>query len=152
MNRIITRRTALQAGLAIGAALVLPRARACEFFTTTLRVTHPWTRASVDGATTAIVCMKIDQVTKIDRLIGVETPVASGAEMIGLNGTKLGKGGVNLLLLMGQDRVLGETGVHLRLTGLTQPLLIARTYPMQLVFEKGGVLDTELNIDYMPNA
>jgi copper(I)-binding protein len=146
MNHIPCRRQALQVGLALGTSLLLPSARACEFFTPTLRVTHPWTRASVKGATTAIVCMKIDQVTKPDRLIGVETPVAAGADIVGIEG----RSGVNLLLFKGQDTVLGESGIQLRLLDLTQPLQIARTYPMRLYFEKGGVLDAELNVDYMP--
>lgn len=145
-NQIIRRRKVLQVGLATGAALLLPTARACEFFTPTLRVTHPWTRASVKDATTAIVCMKIDQVSKLDRLIGVDTPVAGGAEIIGIEG----RSGVNLLIFPGQETVFGETGVQLRLLKLTQPLLIARTYAMRLYFEKGGVMDAELNVDYLP--
>lgn len=149
MKHIPARRAMLRAGLALGASLALPSARACEFFASTLRVTHPWTRASVDGATTAIVCMKIDQVTKADRLIGVETPVAEGADIIGRAG---GKPGVNLPLFKGQELLLGESGVQLRLLKLTQPLLIARTYPMRLYFEQGGMLEAELNVDYMPNA
>jgi copper(I)-binding protein len=148
MNQIIHRRLLLQAGLALGTSLVLPAARACEFFSTTLRVTHPWTRATAGQASSAIVCMKIDQVLKTDRLIGVDTPVATGAELVGVAAGPQ----VNLLIEPGQEIQLGETGVQLRLTGLTQSLEIARTYPMRLVFEKGGVLDTELNIDYMPQA
>jgi len=145
-NQITGRRQVLQAGLALGGGLLLPSARACEFFTPTLRVTHPWTRVSVKDATTAIVCMKIDQVSKLDRLIGVETPVADGAEIIGIKG----RSGVNLLIFPGQELVLGESGVQLRLVKLTQPLLMARTYPMRLYFEKGGLMDAELNVDYMP--
>lgn len=149
MKHIPCRRAVLRAGLALGASLALPSVRACEFFSSTLRVTHPWTRASLDGATSAIVCMKIDQVRKADRLIGVETPVADGAEIVGLLGAKPG---VSLPIYKGQELYLGESGVQLRLTKLTQPLLIARTYPMRLYFEQGGMLEAELNIDYMPNA
>lgn len=145
-NQIMGRRQVLQVGLGLGAALVLPSARACEFFSPTLRVTHPWTRVSVKDATTAIVCMKIDQVTKLDRLIGVETPVAEGAEIIGIKG----RSGVNLLIFPGQEVVLGESGVQLRLLKLTQPLLQARSYPLSLYFEKGGVMNTQLSVDYMP--
>lgn len=150
MKHIIHRRTVLRAGLALGATLVLPSARACEFFATTLRVTHPWTRASIDGATSAIVCMRIDQVTATDRLIGVETPVATGAEILGLSGGQ--GGGVSLQIPKGEEVNLGESGVRLHLVGLNQPLLIARTYPMSLYFEKGGMLEAELNVDYMPKV
>ena len=146
MNHPFCRRTALRAGLAFGASLTIPSARACEFFTTTLRVTHPWTRASAENATSAVVCMRIDEVTQTDRLIGVETPVADGAELIDVAASR----SLNLLIPQGQETILGETGLRLRLVRLKHPLLIARTYPMRLMFEKGGVLDAELNIDYMP--
>ena len=146
MNHLICRRTVLRASLALGASLAIPSARACEFFTTTLRVTHPWTRASAENATSAIVCMRIDEVTQTDRLIGVETPVADGAELIDVAISR----SVNLLIPKGQETMLGETGLRLRLVRLKHPLLIARTYPMRLMFEKSGVLDAELNIDYMP--
>ncbi|CAH0349400.1 copper chaperone PCu(A)C [Aquabacterium sp. CECT 9606] len=145
-NQIISRRHVLQTGVAMGLTWALPSARACEFFTPTLRVTHPWTRASVKDATSAIVCMKIDQVSRLDRLIGVETPVAEGAEIIGIEG----RSGVNLLVFPGQETVLGETGVQLRLVKLTQPLLLSRSYAMRLYFEKGGAMDAELSVDYMP--
>jgi copper(I)-binding protein len=148
MSEIISRRTALKSALALVGAVMWPTARACEFFATTLRVTHPWTRACAEGTTTAIVCMKIDQVTRTDRLIGVMTPLATGAELLRPDGST----SVNLLLRKGEDTVLGETGLRLRLTGLTQPLEIARTYPLRLVFEQGGELETELNVDYMPQA
>jgi copper(I)-binding protein len=144
MNHLTSRRTVLRAGIAFGASLALPSARACEFFSTTLRVTHPWTRASGENATSAIVCMRIDEVTQTDRLIGVETPVAEGAELVGVDVSR----SINLLIPQGQETILGETGLRLRIVRLKHPLLVARTYPMRLIFEKGGVLDAELNIDY----
>lgn len=148
MKHLIHRRGVLHAALALGTSLVLPSARACEFFTPTLRVTHPWTRATPESAPFAIVSMRIDQVSKTDRLIGVETPVAAGAEIIGMGD----KTDVNLLLLRDQETVLGEQSrAQLRLVRLTQPLLIARTYPMRLFFEQGGMLETELNVDFMLN-
>lgn len=138
------RRTVLQGGLALGAALVLPQAQACEFFAPTLRVTHPWTRVTAEDAPYAIVNMKIDQVTSNDRLIGVETPVADAAEIF-VPGQ--GERGLSLLILQGQDLQIGEAGIQLRLRKLKQPLLLSRSYPMRLIFEKGGLLHAELNVD-----
>lgn len=145
MSFTMSRRHALQAGMALGAAAMLPsRARACEFFAANLRITHPWTRVTSADAPFAIVCMKIDQVTASDRLIGVETPVATGAQIGGISTPP----GLNLLIERGHEVVLSESGLHLRLLGLTQPLLLGRAYPMRLVFEKSGVLHAELNVDY----
>jgi len=149
MDHLICRRDVLRASLALGTALAIPSARACEFFATTLKVTHPWTRASAEDATSAIVCMRIDEVTQTDRLIGVETPVADGADMIDAAAASRS---VSLLIPQGQETNLSEAGLRLRLVRLKHPLLIGRTYPMRLQFEKGGWLTAELNIDYMPNT
>jgi periplasmic copper chaperone A len=145
MKKIVHRRDMLRAGLALGASLVLPSARACEFFSPTLRVTHPWTRATEPDAKFAVVCMKIDEVTETDRLVGVETPVAAGVELVGGGGGA----GVNLLIPAGRETLLSEEGTHLRLLDLQHPLLIARSYPLTLVFEKGGIVPATLNVDYM---
>lgn len=144
MTRPVRRRDVLHAGLALCASLALPAARACEFTSSTLRVTHPWTRATESDARFAVVCMKIDEVIEADRLIGVETPVAAGAELAGA-----GEGGsVNLLIPPGRETLLSEEGVHIRLLGLAGPLLVGRAYPLSLMFEKGGLMYAQLNVDY----
>jgi len=144
MNRNIHRRGVLHAGLFLGASLALPAARACEFFGTNLRITHPWTRATAADAKFAIVCMKFDEVTRADRLIGVETPVAGGAEMGGPGaGPQL-----DFVIPEGRETLLGETGSHLRLVDLKFPLEIARSYPLALTFERAGVVSATLTVDY----
>lgn len=60
-----------------------PGARACEFFSTHLRIFHPWTRATAEGDTFAVLCMSFDEVRASDRLIRVESPVATHAELSG---------------------------------------------------------------------
>ena len=85
LNPATRRRSLLCAGFALGAAAVVPAARASEFMTSTLRVTHPWTRATSHDATSAELCMKFDEVMQSDRLILVASPVAAGAEMGGVN-------------------------------------------------------------------
>jgi periplasmic copper chaperone A len=148
MSSLVYRRNFLRTGLAICASLAIPPARACEFFTSTLRITHPWTRATAPGATTAVVCMKIDEVIDADRLIGVDTPVAKGAELV-INGAV---SRLNLPIPKGREMILGEEGTMVRLIGLNHPLLIARTYPFKLIFEKSGIVDVELNVDYLDPA
>jgi len=144
MSRLIRRRGVMRASLALGSVLLVRPALACEYFGTTLRVTHPWTRATAADADTAVLCMRFDEVNQTDRLIGVETPVATGAAM---GGAQAGPA-VDLLIPAGQETLLSETGTFVRLTGLKFPLEVARTYPLQLVFEKGGVIEATLNVDY----
>lgn len=144
MHRFPHRRSVLRFGLAFGGALVLPAARACELMTSTLRITHPWTRATADDASTAVLGMKFDEVTQSDRLILVETPVASGAEMAGVGaGPK-----VDFFIPEGEETALHEAGSFVRLTGLRFPLQAGRSYPLRLGFEKGGVYMATLSVDY----
>lgn len=144
MHIMLTRRRALHASLAAGVSMLVPAARACEFFTTTLRVTHPWARASAAGASAAIVSMVFDEVAVTDRLVGVSTPVAERAELGGLGGT----GPIDFAIPQGRESVLNETGVFVRLVGLRHALELARTYPLTLEFEKGGTVEADLTIDY----
>jgi copper(I)-binding protein len=138
------RRRLLRATLACGLAPWSLRAGACEFWSTTLRVTHPWTHATAEGAPSAIVSMKFDEVRQDDRLIGVETPVATQARLGGVDA----RSEVDFAIPKGRETLLGEQGTYLLLLGLTQPLEVARAYPLRLVFEKGGVLNTDLTVDY----
>ncbi|NWG74247.1 MAG: copper chaperone PCu(A)C [Rubrivivax sp.] len=145
MTGLVRRRVLLHAGIAMGAALVAPRVRACEYYASTLRITHPWTRASMPGDTSAVVCMLFDEVSQTDRLIGVDTPVAERAEMGGVGAAPR----VDFVVAQGQVSELSEAGTYVRLVGLKQPLQIGRAYPLTLVFEKGGEVGATLNVDYL---
>ena len=79
----INRRWLLRGGALAAGSLLLPAARACEVQAEFLRVTHPWTRATAPDAEFGILCMRIDEVTADDRLIGVHSPVADSAELAG---------------------------------------------------------------------
>ena len=138
-----TRRTA--AALAFLLALMaVPALQAHEFFTGKLTVIHPWTSATEPGQTSAVVSMKFEDVTETDRLVGVRTPVAEGAELGGTAAdTRL-----DFEIPAGRDTQLRADGIYLRLTGLTMPLYQGREYPLTLVFEKAGPIRCALLIDY----
>ncbi len=140
----LSRRAAVRAGLALGAAALLPPARACEFFAGHFTVIHPWTRATAAAERSAIVCMTIQDVTLDDRLIGVQTLVAEGAELIGDGiGPRL-----DLPIPAGRNTVLSEAGVHLRLVGLRFALQVGRAFPMNLFFDRAGAVRAALTVDY----
>jgi copper(I)-binding protein len=134
----------LQGGLAFTVSLLAPQARACEFFSSNLRIFHPWTRATEEGAAFAVVCMKFDEVLRDDRLIGVESPIARGAEMGGPGARPT----VDFVIRAGEESVLSESGTHIRLTGLNHAVEVARAYPLKLVFERSGEVGALLNVDY----
>ena len=146
MNPILDRRRLLRAAAGLAAIAALPAAYACEFDADTLTVTHPWTRATAADAPYAVVSMKFSRVMSADRLIGAITPVASGAELVGPDGPRA----LSFDLVPGTDPELAEGGLHLRLTGLRQPLELGRAYPLKLVFEHGGVVNAQLNVDFPP--
>ncbi|MEK8050019.1 copper chaperone PCu(A)C [Ideonella sp. DXS22W] len=140
----LPRRQCLRAALGLGAAGLLPSARACEFFAPTLRIFHPWTRATAEGADEAVVSMKFDGVQRADRLVGVQTPVALHADIAGA----LARPVVDFAIPAGRDSELAEGGTWLRLSGLQMPLHVGRAYPLTLQFEHGGEVPAQLSIDF----
>jgi copper(I)-binding protein len=150
MTWTVTRRSALQFGVGMGAALTFPAARAHEFFSTSLTVHHPWTRASAEGATTAIVSMKFDDVVRTDTLTGASSPVCEGAELGSAAAASNSRLGFEFVIQEGQPAELSETGTYLRLLGLKIPLELGREYPLTLVFAKAGPLKAALLIDFPP--
>ena len=143
MSSHIDRRRLLGGALAWSAALVVPGARAHEIITTTLRVTHPWSRATAPHDGFAVLCMKFDEVAEDDRLTLVESPVAVSAEMAG----SAAGPSIDFLIRAGQETFLAETQTHVRLIGLKFPLEVGREYPLRLGFAKGGVYNTSFSVD-----
>lgn len=133
--------------IALGAAALARPAQACEFFSSHLRIWHPWTRATRVDADTAKLCMRFDEVMRTDRLIGVETPVAAGVRLAG-PGAPAAAESLSLLIQEGQVLTLSEDGLHLELLDLQQPLQIGRSYPLRLVFESAEPVNAMLNVDY----
>lgn len=144
LNTNTDRRHLLHAGMAFGVSLVVPPARACEFFAANLKIVHPWTRATRENATSVAVCMTFDEVTQSDRLIGAESPVCTSAEIGGLDAKPF----VNFLIPEGQTTVMSEATTYLRLVGLQFELPYGRAYPLTLIFKESGRLAAKLTIDY----
>jgi copper(I)-binding protein len=144
MASLFPRRSVLRAGLALCVPLAATPSRACEYFADGLRISHPWTRATAPGATSAVLCMGFDEVSADDRLIAVETPVAESAEMGGLSAGRE----VNFPIPAGQSSALSEHGSFVRLLGLKHALEVGRIYPLNLRFERSGLVIAKLNVDF----
>lgn len=145
MSRSALRRRHLL--IALGTAGLTRPARACEFFSSHLRIWHPWTRATRVDADTARLCMRFDEVQATDRLIGVETPVATGARLAGPGAPQDGQS-LSLLIPAGQELALTEDGLHIELLDLQQPLQLGRSFPLRLIFETAAPVNAMLNVDY----
>ena len=140
----LPRRRALQVVSATCLGWALPQARACEYETGLLRITHPWVRATSADATTALMFMRLDEVNTADRLIGVSTPVATGAEMGGA------QTGLAVSIPVPADSVteLSDDRLHVRLTGLKHQLHAGRNYALTLEFERSGTVLARLTVEY----
>ncbi len=144
MDNMFDRRRMLRSGLALAGAAWLPVANGCEVQAEFLRVTHPWTRATAPDAEFGVLCMRIDEVTADDRLIGVQTPVADGVELSSaLRGVPL-----DLAIPAGSSLDLHEHGLHLRMAPLRLTLHAGRSYPLQLTFARSGVVRATLSVDF----
>jgi copper(I)-binding protein len=141
------RAVVLHAGLLLCTGAFATCARACEFCASTLKIIHPWTRATAPGERMAKLCMSFDEVTEPDRLIGVRTPMAGRVELAGTKSRR-----VDLAIPAGRTTVLTEAGVHLRLLDLTQPLEVGRAYPLTLEFARGGEVIAGFEVDYEHDA
>jgi copper(I)-binding protein len=146
-SRSLPRRHVLLAAGAVCLGLARP-ARACEFFSSSMRIWHPWTRSTRVDADSAKLCMRFDEVQRSDRLIGIETPVAGGVRLAGPGAPDAAGPGLNLLLPAGQDLTLSEDGLHIELLDLQQPLQIGRSFALRLIFESGDSVNATLNVDY----
>lgn len=133
--------------VALGATALARPSGACEFFSSHLRIWHPWTRATRVDADTAQLCMRFDEVQQSDRLVGVETPVAAGARLAG-PGAPEGAQDLSLLIRAGEVLTLAEDGLHIELMDLQQPLQIGRSFPLRLIFEFAEPVNAMLNVDY----
>lgn len=144
MKTSTDRRHLLHSGMALGLSLIVPPVRACEFITSTMKIIHPWSRATREDATSVAVCMTFTEVSQTDRLIGAESMVCSRAEIGGLEAKPF----VDFLIPEGQTTVMSEASTYLRLVDLQFELPVGRQYPLKLNFKNAGLVAATLTIDY----
>lgn len=116
-----------------------------------LRVEHPWARASIGPAKTGAAYLTVFNLgEEVDRLIAVETPAAKRAELH----THLVEDGIMKMrpveaieVAPGEPAVLRPGGLHVMMMGLVAPLEEGTTFPLTLTFEKAGSITIETVVD-----
>ena len=142
-------RCVLTLAATVGLLLQAP-AHAHEYYAKGFKVIHPWTLPSEPGESSAAVYLKFEDVSAGDRLLGAHSPFAASVELR----SALATGSVRensavlkaLAVTVDATPQLAPRGVHLLMLGLKAPLEAGRSYPLTLVFENSGAIDTMLSI------
>lgn len=134
-------------------AAIFGTAHAHEYSEEGIKVTHPWTRATPPGATTAVGYLKLTNTGSAPvRLTGGSTGVAQRVE---IHSMSMDGGVMRMRPVPGVDIAPGDTvelkagGLHLMLIGLTRPLQQEEMVPLTLTFADGRQLAVELYVEEM---
>jgi copper(I)-binding protein len=137
----MTRILAIAAVAAIAAA---SGAWAHEYQLRTLRIDHPFARATPPGARSGGVFLSVENKgDRTDRLLTVSTPVAGTAE---LHQMVMDAG---LDVKPGDRLVLQPGAYHVMLTDLKRPLQAGDSFPLTLGFEKAGSIEVNVEVESM---
>ena len=127
-----------------------PAARAADTGLGTLRVHHPWARASIGAAKAGAAYFRVEnRGVSADRLIAVETPAARRASlhrnMIEDGVARMRPAGP-LEIAPGARLVLEPGGLHVMMMGLSAPLRAGEAFPLTLVFETAGPIEVQVEV------
>jgi copper(I)-binding protein len=107
-----------------------------------LTVTNAWSRSTPPGVTVGVVYFTLKNDTgKSDRLLKLSTSVATKVEVHRtevLDGIARMREVAVLHLDAGQTLEFQPGGMHVMLMGLKQPLVVGKSYELELLFEVAG--------------
>jgi copper(I)-binding protein len=131
---------------------VMSSASGHDYKVGSLKIDHPWSRATPKGASVAGGYMKITNTGATpDRLVGGNTEVAQKFELhqMSMDGgvmkmRELDKG---LEIPPGGTIELKPGSFHVMMTGVTRPFVKGERVKASLMFEKAGKVDIEFAVD-----
>ena len=120
-----------------------------------LRIRHPWSPPTPDGAPTAAAYLTITNTGKqADHLVGVTTAAADRVEAHHMS---MSHGVMSMRPIQwgqpigpGQTVTFAPGGDHLMLIGLKRRLVIGQRLPVTLQFERAGAIKIELAVEPRP--
>lgn len=150
----LQRRRLLGWPLAAALAASLPRrARAHSYSEDGFTVLHPWCEVAAAGTTDLPVLLRIVEISRADRLLGAETPVASQLQLqlpprrpFDPPDAPAAGASPYLPLQPGHDINLSHFGPHLLIDKVLIDLHFGREYPLTLHFERAGKVEAALII------
>lgn len=118
-----------------------------------LRIDHPFARATPPGARSGGVFLSIENKgAKPDVLLHVSTPVAGTAEihqMVMDAGVMRMRAVERIDVKPGERVMLRPGGYHVMLTDLKRPLHAGDSFPLTLGFEKAGSIEVNVEVESM---
>lgn len=138
--------------LAVAATLLLSTAGALAhgYKAGTVEIDHPWSRATAPSAPNGAAYFVLNNAGKEeDRLTSASSPVAEKAELhthIADNGVMKMRPVTAIEVVPGSPTPLAPGGLHIMLLGLKQPLVKGKAFPLTLVFEKGGPVTVQVEV------
>jgi copper(I)-binding protein len=118
-----------------------------------LRIAHPFARATPPGATSGGAYLTIENSgTTVATLVGAASPVAGAVEVhqMAMDGGVMTMRSVRTLDVAAGSKVeLKPGGYHLMLLDLKQPLRVGDKFPLKLTFQNLGTLDIAVEVEPM---
>ena len=120
-----------------------------------IQVENAWARPTPPSAKTAAAYLTLTNTGADDHLVSASTPVAGKAEV---HETKNENGVMKMRpagavdVKPGAKTALQPGGLHVMLMDLKKPLADGQSFPLTLVFEKAGKVDTSVHVQRTPPA
>jgi copper(I)-binding protein len=131
-------------------------AAAHDYTLQSLRIDHPFARATPPGATSGGVYLTIENRGRLpDRLVRVASPAAASVELhsMMMDGNVMRMRSIaGLDIAPGAKVALGSAGYHVMLIGLVRPLAVGDRIPVTLTFEKAGSIDVSAFVEAMTQS
>jgi periplasmic copper chaperone A len=128
-------------------------ASAHEYALKSLKIDHPFARATPPGARTGGVFVTVENTgSQSDRLMSVSSPVAGVAELHEMSidaGMMKMRGVAAFEVKPGETLELKPGGYHVMLSELRQPLKVGDKFPMTLTFQKAGAVEVSVWVEEM---
>lgn len=128
-------------------------ASAHEYALKSLKIDHPFARATPPGAKTGGVFVTVENTgSQSDRLISVSSPVAGVADLHEMKvdaGVMRMRGVAALEVKPGETLELKPGGYHVMLSELRKPLKVGDKFPLTLKFENAGTVEVSVWVEEM---
>ncbi len=141
------------AAVLIASAFGSGAASAHDYALKSLKIDHPFARATPPGAKVAGVFVTVENTgTQPDRLLSVSTPIAGVAELHQMSvdaGVMRMRGVAALEVRPGEKLQLKPGGYHVMLSELRRPLKVGDKFPLTLTFQNGGAVEVSVWVEEM---